>query len=232
MRHAVQFLLPCLALVGCHHRMAPAGGPGVELLPIELRHITAQSADAPFALVLDDTPSGERFLRAPSLPVDPMAPWLPVLEGRLRATLEREQGVGLAAPQIGLSRRVVLVQRQDRADDPSQGPVELYLNASILARGQEVELGWEGCLSVPAGLGQVSCPTRLLIAYDLPGGPHHEEWVEGWTARIFRHEIDHLDGVLFHDYVQGTLMPEAEYRVMRAAESEQALPPQPDTGAQ
>jgi peptide deformylase len=220
--------LPVLSLaVACHHRPAPIQPPVTDLLPIELRHITSLPADTPFAMVLDDQLSGERFLRAPSLPVDPAAPWLPHLEGRMRATLEREQGVGLAGPQVGLSRRVILVQRQDRADDP----VELYLNPSILEHGSTMALGWEGCLSVPAGFGEVSCATELLISYDLAGGEHLEEWVHGWTARIFRHEIDHLDGVLFHDYVQGDLLPEAEYRAIRAAERE-ALSPTSDTGAE
>jgi peptide deformylase len=222
---------PILALgVACHHRPAPTEVPTTQLLPIELRHITAQPADEPFSMVLDDTPSGERFLRAPSLPVDPAAPWLPHLEARMRATLEQRQGVGLAAPQIGLSRRVILVQRQDRADDPADGPVELFLNPVILERGDGVELGWEGCLSVPSGFGQVPCATDLLVSYDLPGGEHAEEWVHGWTARIFRHEIDHLDGILFHDYVQRPLVPEAEYRALRAAERE-AVPAPSDTGA-
>ncbi len=87
-------------------------------------------------------------------------------------------------------------------------------------------------LSVPGGFGQVACEPSLLIAYDRVGGEHYEEWVDGWTARIFRHEIDHLDGVLFHDYVQGDLVPEAEYRALRAVEREQASPPPTtDTGA-
>jgi len=224
----------CLALLtGCHHHPVTPESAGLDLLPIELRHVTAQPADAPFDMVLDDTLSGERFLRAPCLPVDPTAPWLPQLEGRLRATLAREQGVGLAAPQIGLSRSAVLVQRQDKAVDPAEGPVELYLNALVLDRAGEPELGWEGCLSVPSGFGQVACEPSLLIAYDLVGGAHHEEWVQGWTARIFRHEIDHLDGVLFHDYVQGDLIPEADYRVLRAAEREDPSPlPTTDTGAE
>jgi peptide deformylase len=203
-------------------------------MPIELRHVTALPEDAPFDMVLDDTVSGERFLRAPALSVDPMAPWLPHLEARLRATLEREQGVGLAAPQIGLSRRVILVQRQDKSDDPAQGPIELVLNPEILELGDDCVVGWEGCLSVPAGFGQVERPASIVVAYDLLGGEQLEERVEGWTARIFQHEIDHLDGVLFHDYVQGDLTPEAEYRALRAAEREQAAPPSEpdDTGAE
>ncbi len=226
-------LSSCCALilaVGCHHRAGPRETPSLDLMPIELRHVTTAPAEQPFEMVLDDSESGERFLRARSLPVDPQAPWLPWLEARMRATLELEQGVGLAAPQIGLGRRVVLVQRQDRADDPSQGPVELYLNARVIEPGKVAESGWEGCLSVPAGFGEVLRPTAVLVAYDLVGGEHREEWVEGWTARIFQHEIDHLDGVLFHDYVQESLIPEAEYRARRAAEQAEPPPPQ-DTGA-
>ncbi len=226
-------ILGLALLVGCRHQPLPADGPGLELVPIELRHVTALPADQPFDMVLDDNPSGERFLRARSLPVEPSSPWLPHLEARMRATLEREQGVGLAAPQIGLGRRVILVQRQDKAEDPSQGPVELYLNPSILEKGLVAESGWEGCLSVPAGFGQVLRPDGVRIAYDLPGGEHYDEWIYGWTARIVQHEIDYLDGVLFQDYVQGTLMPEEEYRAMRTAEREQPESlANPDTGTE
>jgi peptide deformylase len=220
-----------LVLAACHHRPAPPDGPSLELQPIELRHITAQPQSQPFDMVLDDSVSGERFLRARSLPVDPEADWLPWLEARMRATLEREKGVGLAAPQIGLSRRVILVQRQDRGSDPAAGPVELYLNVEVLEPGMVAESGWEGCLSVPAGFGEVLRPSAVRVSYDLPGGEHREEWVEGWTARIFQHETDHLDGVLFHDYVNGSLIPEDEYRALRAAERERPPPPQ-DTGAE
>jgi peptide deformylase len=220
-----------LLLAACLH--VPPSPPSLAALAAsELELVTAAPDSEPFEMVLDDTPAGERLLRQPSLPVDPQAPWLPHLEARMRLTLEREQGVGLAAPQIGLSRQAILVQRQDKADDPAEGPVELYLNPVIIEKGLVAESGWEGCLSVPAGFGQVVRPSGVRVAYELPGGERQDEWVHGWTARIFQHEIDHLDGVLFHDYVQGELMPEDEYRALRAAERAQEAPVEPqDTGA-
>jgi peptide deformylase len=227
-----KWILPLALPVACHHRLPPPElAPA--LAPTELWYVTGQPESEPFAMVSDDAPAGERLLRTPSQPVDPGAPWIGHLEARMRVTLEREQGVGLAAPQVGLPRQVVLVQRQDKAEEPSEGPIELYLNPRILEVGKVAEPGWEGCLSVPAGFGQVLRPYAVRVAYDLPGGEHHDEWVEGWTARIFQHELDHLDGVLFHDYVQGSLVPEDEYRAMRAAEREPEATAEPtDTGAE
>jgi len=86
----------------------------------------------------------------------------------------------------------------------------------------DIELEWEGCLSIPAGHGKVSRPKAIHVEYDLENGGRDSEMVEGFTARIFQHEIDHLDGVLFIDHMDpGPLMPKEEYREMRRREKEQ-----------
>lgn len=226
-------LLVSLSLVGCHQRRASAPGAGPTALSAgELSFIEAQPGDHPFDMVLDDTAQGNTQLHVPSLLVTVDSPGLGRLEARMRATLEREQGVGLAGPQVGVQRRVVLVQRLDKPDEP----VEWYLNPAITEYGAAEELGWEGCLSVPAGFGQVERSVAIRVAYDLSDGQRVEEPVQGWTARIFQHELDHLDGVLFRDRtVTGALTPEAEYRSMRERErreAEASQPPEPfDTGA-
>ncbi len=223
--------LTSLLLAGCAHRGAriPDTSP-TPLSSAELAFIDGLPPDAPFDMVLDDTPQGELSLRAPSLALTVDSPGLDRLEDRMRATLLREEGVGLAAPQVGVQRRVILVQRQDRDGDP----VELYVNPRVSWFSEQVELGWEGCLSVPAGFGQVERPTGISVQYDQSDGQRIEEAVEGWTARIFQHEIDHLDGVLFLDRtVTDPLLPKDEYLAMRERERLEAEQQQTtDTGAE
>ena len=105
-------------------------------------------------------------------------------------------GVGIAAPQVGLNKRIVCVQRFDKADEP----FECYLNAHIDSLGGEVAVGPEGCLSIPGKRGLVPRHTKVQIRYVAPGSSEERtEEVEGFTAVIFQHEIDHLDGVLYTD---------------------------------
>jgi peptide deformylase len=127
--------------------------------------------------------------------------------------------VGIAAPQVGVNRRVVLVKRLDREPDK---PIEAYLNPEIAEFSEEKVVDWEGCLSIPAGFGKVRRAESITVTYETPGGERKTEKISGFTARIFQHEIDHLDGVLFIDRKEpGELMPEKEYREMRKKEKEQ-----------
>lgn len=157
------------------------------------------------------------ILRRSAQSVDWADPALPKLIERLKSTVLAEQGVGIAAPQVGLSRRVILVQRLDK--EPEK-PFELCLNPEILSFGPEKELGWEGCLSVPAGFGQVERSVAVTVRCQSFDGTTRNEAVSGYVARIFQHEIDHLNGILFIDRMaQGAvLLPKDEYRAMRLAE--------------
>jgi len=166
-----------------------------------------------------DVLAEERLLRTPSLHLDPTDSDLPLLAARMKATLDAEKGVGIAAPQVGLLRRAVWVQRQDLPDQPFQ----FYANPRIVAYGAETVRGWEGCLSIPAGYGEVDRPASITVGWQQEDGTEHVETVEGWTARIFQHEVDHLDGVLFTDrMISAELMEKAAYRAMRDAEKAKA----------
>lgn len=110
-----------------------------------------------------------------------------------------EDGVGIAAPQVGISRRVIAVQRLDKEGEP----FAIYPNIRIIAvRGDKVE-GQEGCLSVPGKRGTVARWRDIDISYTLvpsSGVPRDTtETVKGFTSVIFQHECDHLDGVLYTD---------------------------------
>ncbi|MFH1468193.1 MAG: peptide deformylase [Pseudomonadota bacterium] len=203
-----------LSLAACgHHHPGPAGPE--PLSSAEIAMLDADALDRPLAMMLAGTPEGDDMLRRLAQPVGPDDPTLARLEARMRATLLVQRGVGLAAPQVGISRRVILVERQDRASEGGPGPVELYLNPRIMWRCEETVTGWEGCLSVPGWRGEVIRPERIRLAYDLRGGGRHEEDVEGWTARIFQHEIDHLDGVLYTDKVHSGLVDEVDWKNRR-----------------
>lgn len=124
------------------------------------------------------------------------------LARKLVTTLEStDGGVGLAAPQVGVNRRVVAVQRVDKEGEP----IEVYANISIEEKRGEPETGPEGCLSVPDRRGDVMRYRDITIRYtdvsgDNPAQPREvREDVSGFAAVIFQHEVDHLEGVLFID---------------------------------
>ena len=116
-----------------------------------------------------------------------------------------QDGVGIAAPQVGLNRRVVAVQRFDKEGEP----FEVYPNIRITWASDSLEAGPEGCLSVPNRRGDVKRSQEIVIEYaDMEalksgktseGIPMRKETIKDFTAVIFQHEADHLDGVLYID---------------------------------
>ena len=107
-----------------------------------------------------------------------------------------QDGVGIAAPQVGISRRIVCVQRFDK----DQEPFECYVNIHIDSLSGPVAIGPEGCLSVPGKRGMVPRFQTVHISYVNPEtGKECNETVNGFTAVIFQHECDHLDGILYTD---------------------------------
>jgi peptide deformylase len=111
-----------------------------------------------------------------------------------------QDGVGIAAPQVGINRRVVAVQRFDKEGEP----FEVYPNIRIVWASESLESGPEGCLSVPDRRGEVMRSQEIVIEYaDVTrlDCPEHmvRDTVKGFTAVIFQHEVDHLDGILYID---------------------------------
>lgn len=119
---------------------------------------------------------------------------------RMLATVQNpeNEGVGIAAPQVGILRRMVAVQRFDKEGEP----FEFFLNPEILAMPGEMKLGGEGCLSVPEMRGVVSRSQQIVLRYRDLDFEEHTDTVSGFTAVIFQHEIDHLDGVLYIDKME------------------------------
>jgi peptide deformylase len=109
-----------------------------------------------------------------------------------------QDGVGIAGPQVGLNRRVVAVQRFDKEGEP----FEVYPNVRIVWQSDSLAFGPEGCLSVPDRREDVARSQEIVIEYTaVPGLKTIRDTISGFTAVIFQHEVDHLDGVLYIDRV-------------------------------
>lgn len=123
-----------------------------------------------------------------------------------------QDGVGIAGPQVGLNRRVVAVQRFDKGaagtDGEMEYPFEVYPNIRIIWASDSLSAGPEGCLSVPGRRGDVLRSQEIVVEYadmtsirdtSCEDIPMIQDTVRGFTAVIFQHEIDHLEGVLYID---------------------------------
>ena len=129
---------------------------------------------------------------------------LPRLVADMDDTMRHLSGAGIAAPQIGVSARVVIFELQDNPRYPHISPVPytVLVNPTLTALTQEESEGWEGCLSVPGMRGLVPRITRVRYqGFDLNGAPI-DRTVEGFHARVVQHEVDHLDGILFPQRVR------------------------------
>lgn len=114
-------------------------------------------------------------------------------------TMRAAPGVGLAAPQVAVSQRVIVVEYGD--DEDEDAPLRLYavVNPEISRFSPETEAGTEGCLSIPGFLGEVERSLEVVVKGLNRHGQPLKIKADGWLARIFQHEIDHLNGVLFTD---------------------------------
>jgi peptide deformylase len=143
---------------------------------------------------------GHPVLRERAQPVEGFGtPELLALVADMKDTMAAKNGAGLAAPQIGVSQRVVIfgVDRNPRYPDAEEVPFTVLVNPKIVLLTREVEEGWEGCLSVPGMRGVVPRYTRLRYSgFDEHGQPIERE-AEGFHARVVQHECDHLDGILY-----------------------------------
>ena len=117
----------------------------------------------------------------------------------MRDTMRALSGAGLAAPQIGVPLRVVIfgVELNPRYPDAEPVPYTEIVNPVIVPLGEEMEEGWEGCLSVPGLRGVVPRYTRVRYAGFDPQGRPIEREAGGFHARVVQHECDHLDGILY-----------------------------------
>ena len=142
---------------------------------------------------------GEPLLRQVAAPVQRFDAELAALVADMNDTMRALNGAGLAAPQIGVSLRVVIfeVNSNPRYPDVAPIPYTVLVNPELTPLGESEEQGWEGCLSVPGLRGLVPRFARLRYqGFDLEGAAI-DRTVEGFHARVVQHEVDHLDGILY-----------------------------------
>lgn len=131
-----------------------------------------------------------------STEIDPIDPNTAILVNRMKASLlSTDGGVGIAAPQVGINRKIVWVQRFDKEGDP----IEYFINPVIVWRSELQNLGPEGDLSIPEFRDQFYRSKVIQVQYVDLKGQKYSEMIEGFTAVIFQHEVDHLFGILISD---------------------------------
>jgi peptide deformylase len=130
-------------------------------------------------------------------------------------TLREAPGVGLAAPQVGISDRLIVVEYPED-DEQEDAPKKLYVvaNPEIKEISAETELGIEGCLSIPGLHGEVERALSVTVKGLTRHGQSVRIKAKGWLARIFQHEIDHINGVVFTDRATKVWKPAPEEPVL------------------
>ena len=147
---------------------------------------------------------GEPLLQRIAAPVTRFDAELHALLTDMDDTMRALNGAGIAAPQIGVSVRVVIFELADNPRYPHIAPVPytVLVNPLVTPLTAEEDEGWEGCLSVPGMRGLVPRHRRVRYrGYDQHGAPI-DRTVEGFHARVVQHEVDHLDGILFPQRVR------------------------------
>jgi peptide deformylase len=168
--------------------------------------------------LLDIVSIPEQVLRKKARKVTEFGSDLQNLIDDMVETMRQAPGVGLAAPQVNMSLRVIVVEFGDEEDE--EAPKRLYtlVNPEIIRASTEKEMGIEGCLSIPEFIGEVERNSAVTIKAQNRRGQPVRIKAEGWLARIFQHEIDHLEGVLFIDRADRVWKPESEEEKALAAD--------------
>jgi peptide deformylase len=146
---------------------------------------------------------GHPVLRKIAVDIDKNYPGLDNLIKDLFETMYKSEGLGLAAPQIGKSIRLFIIDGEPLAEDEPElaNFKKVFLNAHLIIKNGEPEPMNEGCLSIPRLREEVFRESHIQISYYDENWQYHDDIFEGYRARIIQHEYDHLDGVLFTDRV-------------------------------
>lgn len=139
------------------------------------------------------------ILRRKAHKITDFGPDFQALVNNMIETMREAPGVGLAAPQVAVSQRLVVVEYGD--DEDEKVPKKLYVlaNPEITEKSSDMVLGIEACLSVPELAGEVERHEKIVIKGQNRQGKPVKIKAEGWLARIFQHEIDHVEGILYTD---------------------------------
>lgn len=183
-----------------------------------------------------DNAQHSEVLRSKSRAVQKVTPKLAAFAEQMLETMRKADGVGLAAPQVGVLQRFFVAELPE--DEENNHPRETYIlfNPEIV-KGKGEQVGYEGCLSIPGYIGEVARQEEITVKGLNERGKPVRLKVEGYLARVFQHEIDHLDGILFTDKLTDpdTLQPvtvgqeeafelQAEAELRASAEMKTAIP--------
>lgn len=152
----------------------------------------------------------QEVLREKAKPVEKFDENLQRLIDDMIETMRQAPGVGLAAPQIGVSKRVIVVEFGHEDDDAIPKQLYVVVNPEIEEVSSDTIAGIEGCLSVPGVVGEVERARVVTVHGQNAQGKPIRIRAEGWLARIFQHEIDHINGLLYTDRAETLWKPEAE----------------------
>ena len=159
----------------------------------------------------------DRQLRLVSEPVGPITPDVKALAADMLETMYDAPGVGLAAIQIGVPKRVVTI---DTSKDENAREPRVFLDPEIVWSSEEKRVYDEGCLSIPEFYGEVERPDRVRVRYMTLDGETVEQEADGLLATCLQHEIDHLNGVLFIDHLSKLKRDRVIKKFQKAAKRE------------
>lgn len=170
--------------------------------------------------ILRITKYGEAILRQKLKPVDyaTLAPLLPKLLADMEETCLAVHGVGLAANQIGLTYRLAIILLPNTDDEDAPPTRYVLINPVILAK-RGIKIEEEGCLSLPGLWAEVERATDITVRYTDERGQEQVKRARGLLAKAFQHEVDHLDGKLFIDWVDPKLKPEVKKAIKKLRSS-------------
>jgi len=144
---------------------------------------------------------GDPVLRRKAAPVRNFGPEFQQLVDDMIETMREAPGVGLAAPQVGISQRLIVVETPEDEEEPASGKLFAVANPQVVKASREEEEGEEGCLSIPGYVGDVWRSTWVIVkGQDRHGKPLRLK-LKGFVARVFQHEIDHTNGILYIDRI-------------------------------
>jgi peptide deformylase len=146
---------------------------------------------------------GQSVLRKETEEITTDYPNLQELIKNMYETMLNADGVGLAAPQVGLSIRLFVVGLDVLSDEYPEYKdyLHAFINPQIIETSEDTEVIEEGCLSIPGIHENVRRPKSVHVTYMDENLQQHDEWIEGYAARVFQHEYDHLDGKMFIDHI-------------------------------
>ncbi|PHR89065.1 MAG: peptide deformylase [Leeuwenhoekiella sp.] len=202
MTKTILFILLCVCFLACDtKKQQPEIPPQFSAEQIDL--IMAADSLTPMRVFKITNESDSLLLRTPSeyVKVDPKDTVLQNLIARMYATVRDSLslGAGIAAPQVGILKNIAWVQRFDKEGFP----FEVIINPVIKQYSKKKQDCPEGCLSIPGRRDTLSSRAyAILVEYDKPDATHEIEMVEDFTAVVFQHEIDHLNGILYLDHLK------------------------------